>query len=137
LIPFFHIIPDGAQVVAASSTGINFALPSLQDVLTDVSENPGNIIPTAFELAQNYPNPFNPSTVIRYSVANPAEVKLAVFNLLGQRIRLLFEGRREAGTFSIQWDGRNDKGEQVAAGIYFLRLDSERATLSRKMLLVR
>ncbi len=138
LIPFFHIIPEGALPVAASSTGIDFALPSLRDVLTDVSENPGNIIPAAFELAQNYPNPFNPSTVIRYAVPNPAEIKLAVFNLLGQRIRLLFEGRLEVGTHSTQWDGRNDRGEQVAAGIYFLRLDSDRGvTLSRKMLLVR
>lgn len=79
----------------------------------------------------------NPSTVINYEVPGTSFVSLRIYNLLGQRMRTLFEGVRAAGSYSIQWDGLNDSGEQVAAGLYFLRMTTDNLVLSRKMLLVK
>ncbi|MFQ6112655.1 MAG: FlgD immunoglobulin-like domain containing protein [bacterium] len=141
IIPFFDQPPAGAKLVTVSSpgetSGIDFKLPKLADVLVEVEETPGETIPKDFQLSQNFPNPFNPSTKIIYDVPRAAEVKLQVYNLLGQQIRTLFDGKKAAGTYTTQWDGLNDKGEQVAAGVYFLRLETDNLSLTRKMLLVR
>ncbi len=124
-IPFFDRVPEGAQLVAVTSPGttanIDFSLPELADIATAVDE-PVAGVPASFQLFQNYPNPFNPSTVITYSVPNAAQVKLRIYNLLGQEIRALFDGPKPAGVHTIQWDGRNDRGEPVSGGIYFLSL---------------
>lgn len=144
-LPLFDTIPQGATQIAVSAQGetegIDFALPEIDlgDIISDVSENPGQIIPTAFELSQNYPNPFNPSTIIAYQVPVASDVQLNVFNILGQRIRVLFDGNREAGVYSAVWDGRNDSGEVVAAGLYFVRMQSEKnsVVMTRKILFVK
>lgn len=142
LLPLFDAPPEGADLVHVTSpgqtSGVDFALPTLRDILTDVNE-PGETIPTAFELSQNYPNPFNPSTVIRYSLPRAADIHLVVYNMLGQRVRSLLEGRKEAGVYSVVWDGRNDRGEAVAAGLYFVRLESQadNLALTRKALFVK
>ncbi|MFQ5772196.1 MAG: T9SS type A sorting domain-containing protein, partial [bacterium] len=144
ILPFFDVVPAGAQLVSVTSpgekTGINFNLPglNLRDILSDVEESPDIALqPETFQLFQNYPNPFNPSTVINFRVPRAADIQLHVYNLLGQRIRTLFEGRKAAGVYTTQWDGLNDKGEIVSAGIYFLRLESDNLSLTRKMLLVK
>ncbi len=143
VLPLFDSPAAGAAIVHIDSPGerggIDFKLPTLRDILTDVSEQPGEIIPTAFALSQNYPNPFNPSTVIAYSLPRVTEIQLLVYNILGQRVRSLFEGRKEAGVYSVIWDGLNDRGEAVAAGLYFVRLESQanNIALTRKALFVK
>lgn len=73
-------------------------------------------------LLENYPNPFNPSTAIPYRLAASADVELAVYDMLGQRVRLLRQGVEQAGLHTIEWDGRDAAGRQVAGGVYFYRL---------------
>lgn len=73
-------------------------------------------------LLENYPNPFNPSTAIPYRLAAAADVELAVYDMLGQRVRLLRQGVEQAGLHTIEWDGRDAAGWQVAGGVYFYRL---------------
>ncbi len=142
-LPLFDLPAQGADLVSVNSSGetgnIDFKLPTLRDVLTDVSEEPGGIIPTAFELSQNYPNPFNPSTTIRFSLPQSSDIRLAVYNMLGQRVRILFEGRKAAGVYSAIWDGANERGEVVAAGLYFVRLESpaNNVALTRKIVFVK
>ncbi len=143
LIPFADRVPDEAGAVSVTSssaqTDIDFRLPRLQEVITSVDEPAGPaVLPTAFNLSQNYPNPFNPSTVINYEVPRSANVSLKVFNMLGQQVKTLHSGVQAAGQYTVQWDGSNDRGEQVAAGIYFLRLKSDNnVALTRKMLFVK
>lgn len=143
LLPFFDIVPGGATTVTVSSPGqrseINFALPALDlsGILTDVEELPATGIPASFQLFQNYPNPFNPNTVITFSVPRTAEVQISIHNILGQRIKTLFEGHKETGVHTVQWNGLDDGGVQVAAGFYLMRMESGNQTLSRKMLLVK
>ncbi|MHB9027566.1 MAG: formylglycine-generating enzyme family protein [Candidatus Latescibacterota bacterium] len=92
--------------------------------------------PYAFSLGQNYPNPFNPSTVIPFSVSRGTEVKLSVYNVLGQYVRTLGEGYYSTGFHRAFWDGRDEYGIGVSAGVYVYVLSLERETLTGKMLLI-
>jgi hypothetical protein len=78
----------------------------------------------AFDLVQNYPNPFNPSTTIRYDLAQASEVRLSIFNVLGQRIRVLVNTAQSAGTHSVRWDGRDAAGKGVSTGLYLYKLEA-------------
>lgn len=95
-----------------------------------------NLLPRA-HLAQNYPNPFNPETMISYALARDAGVRLEIFNLLGQSVRILADGWNTAGQQSVVWDGRDQAGQQVASGVYFYRLQAGQETTTRKMVLLR
>jgi hypothetical protein len=92
------------------------------------------------QLFQNYPNPFNPETAISYIVPvgrNVSNVELAIYNLLGQKVRTLVQARQPAGLYEIHWDGRDDAGKAVASGIYLYRLRAGDFVQSRKMVLLR
>ncbi|HPN34489.1 MAG TPA: FlgD immunoglobulin-like domain containing protein [bacterium] len=94
-------------------------------------------MPVAFTLEQNFPNPFNPATQIPFSLQKEGWVRLAVFNSLGQRIRTLVEGHRQPGVYRAMWDGCDDFGRPVAAGLYLYRLDAGSQSLTRHMLYVK
>jgi hypothetical protein len=95
-------------------------------------------MPTGYALNQNHPNPFNPETVVPFSLPQAGEVHLAIYNALGQEIRLLTSGVKEAGFHRITWDGTNQNGQHVASGIYFVRLQVANAHASvRKMMLLK
>jgi flagellar hook assembly protein FlgD len=93
--------------------------------------------PSDFALDQNYPNPFNSSTVIRFALPARAEVELAVYSLLGQRVVSLARGTREAGAYNVTWDGRDARGNALASGVYLYRLQAGSRDETRKLLLVR
>lgn len=88
-------------------------------------------------LFQNFPNPFNPSTVIPYSVPGKSRVTLRVYSVGGHLVRTLFDGSRQAGSWSARWDGTDDAGTPVASGMYFYRLRVSNVTTSKKMLLLK
>ena len=79
-------------------------------------------LPEGFVLGANYPNPFNPATIIPYQLAATAQVRLEVFNTLGQRMALLVEGEQGAGTYQARWDATDAVGRAAAAGVYLYRL---------------
>ncbi|MFH1010709.1 MAG: right-handed parallel beta-helix repeat-containing protein [bacterium] len=89
-------------------------------------------IPANFALHQNYPNPFNPTTVIRYDVPQADKVSLTIYNLLGQRVATLFDGRQAAGSHTISWDAAD-----LPSGVYFCRMNTPEFVQTRKMLLVK
>ncbi|UCC43041.1 MAG: S8 family peptidase [Candidatus Zixiibacteriota bacterium] len=105
-------------------------------VVTNVEEPTGNL-PDGFVLHQNYPNPFNPTTTIRLELSRSADVNLEVYNLLGQRIRGVYSGTLGSGLHTFIWDGLNDRGKQVATGVYFYRLETGGSAKTRKMVLLR
>ncbi len=86
---------------------------------------------------KNTPNPFNPSTTVRYSLGATGHVNLAVYNMLGQEMRVLVNGVRSAGSHEVTWDGRDSNGIPLASGIYFARLQTESTTLVIRMVLSR
>lgn len=105
----------------------------LFDVITGIAEQPG-ALPDECALQQNFPNPFNPSTTIEYSLASGANVRLEVYNILGQVVRTLVCGRQAAGVYRVSWDGRDAAGAPAASGVYFYRLMTDQVTHSRKMM---
>ena len=98
------------------------------------------IIPKETALHANYPNPFNPETWIPYQLAAPAEVALTIYDMSGGTVRRLEVGLQAAGLYqsrsrAVYWDGRNDRGESVASGLYFYTLRAGEFTATRKMLI--
>jgi hypothetical protein len=92
--------------------------------------------PGTFRLLQNYPNPFNPSTVIEYELARPAHVTIEIYNVLGQKIKTLFDGFQSARAGRVVWDATDDLGKGVSAGIYISSLTADNYRMNKKMLLV-
>ena len=95
------------------------------------------VTPLDFALHTNYPNPFNPETTIEFDVARAGKVKLAVYNLLGQQIKILSDGQLNPGSYRVTWDGTNDSGAAVSSGIYFLRMSAGSFAQHRRMLLMK
>jgi hypothetical protein len=106
---------------------------------TGVEEDQTNeaMEPKNFMLAQNYPNPFNPNTVIRYGLPNPGKVKLTIYNILGQKVITLVDQYQESGHQVVNWDGKDDQGNQLSSGIYFCRLQAGDFSETKKMVLLR
>ena len=94
-------------------------------------------VPERVELGAAYPNPFTRSTTIRVGLVEAGRVRLAVYDLLGRQVVVLLEGQRSAGRYAVQWDGRDEAGRPVAAGLYLYRLETERVVLMRRLVLVR
>jgi len=93
--------------------------------------------PEQLTLGQNYPNPFNASTTIGYHLPQDGHVEMALYNTLGQRVRLLVDEVRPAGNHQVTWDGTDERGHQVASGLYFCRMQAGGLTQTTKMILMR
>lgn len=93
---------------------------------------------TEFKLHTNYPNPFNPTTKIFYEIPETTNVLLQIYNITGQEIKTLINDRKDAGVYSVSWDGTNNNGYRVSSGIYVYTLTARnRFEDSKKMILVR
>jgi hypothetical protein len=97
----------------------------------------GDVIPQASALHQNYPNPFNPYTTIAFETSCAGWVTLVVYDVTGRPVRTLLDEERTPGAFRERWDGRDDSGRKVASGVYFYRLTTPGADITRKLVLVR
>jgi len=96
-----------------------------------------NQIPDSYGLGQNYPNPFNPGTQIEFQLPEAAKVRLTIYNLLGQKVRLLVDANYEAGYQRVHWDGRDDFGNTVSAGIYLYELVAGNFVSTKKMVMMK
>ena len=103
---------------------------------TDV-DDPIDPLPTRMVLHQNFPNPFNLSTTIALTLPHSGDVTLDIYNILGQRVCRLVDEFKTVGNHVIQWHGRDDRGDEVASGIYFYRLNWDNKPQTRKMLLIK
>ena len=94
-------------------------------------------IPKTFEIDQNYPNPFNPITNIRYGLPKSSQVRIEIYNILGQKVVTLVNEQKEAGYYSAIWSGRNDYGTEVGSGIYIYRIQADNFVKTKRMVLMR
>ena len=88
-------------------------------------------------LDQNYPNPFNPETLIRYRLPAASRVVMTVFNLRGERVKILVNQFQTAGEHMVPWDGTDQRGAPVSSGIYVYRLSVDDRIYHRKMMCIR
>ncbi len=94
-------------------------------------------IPKTFALLPVYPNPFNPTTFITYHLPKTSDVSIVVYNSVGQVIRNLESGQRQAGRYTIQWDARDNQGMPVTSGMYLCRFESGGHVFIQKMMLLK
>ena len=96
---------------------------------------------TEFKLKQNYPNPFNPSTAIQYNVADEGMVSLKVYDITGRLVKTLvdnqFKTPGNAAGYTVTWNGLDDRGQKVSAGLYIYRLQSGTMSMTNKMILLK
>jgi hypothetical protein len=97
----------------------------------------GTEVPAACALAQNYPNPFNPVTTIKYDVKEKGLVTVKVYTVAGQLVRTLVNEVKPAGSYTVPWNGTNERGAEVASGIYFYKMETTGFGATRKMVLLR
>ena len=145
----FTVLANGETYVtlrefrAGSSTGKPIASPPIEMFIV-VEGQPAapTLVPEDTTVFHNYPNPFNPETWIPYQLAQPADVKIAIYAANGQLVRMLNLGHQSAGYYigrsrAAHWDGKNTVGEPVASGIYFYQLRAANLSFLRKMLILK
>lgn len=93
--------------------------------------------PNNFFLSQNYPNPFNSETQIKFQLSTTADIALKIFNPLGCEIRELINRKKDAGSYSLIWDGKNNSGNYVGSGIYLILFECNESQTVKKMILIR
>ena len=113
--------------VADLSYGINLPLNATDTPQTQI----------AYALGQNYPNPFNPATSIQYSLAEPGEIKVVVYNTLGQVVRTLVDHYKLSGDYSVRWDGKDSVGREVSSGVYVYKMEANGFSASHRMVLMK
>ncbi|MED5266067.1 MAG: FlgD immunoglobulin-like domain containing protein, partial [Candidatus Neomarinimicrobiota bacterium] len=94
-------------------------------------------IPEEFSLHQNYPNPFNPVTTIQYDIPIDSKVLLLVYDIQGRVVKTLVNSEQSAGYKSIRWNGTNDYGQSVSAGMYFYHLQTSNFSKVLKMVFLK
>ncbi|MHB2150960.1 FlgD immunoglobulin-like domain containing protein [Calditrichota bacterium LG25] len=135
--PFFTAADTAANWVRAEHiTALSNWILTADTTLVGIASS-GDARPLTFQLYSAYPNPFNPATTIRFDVPRAAVVEVAVYNMLGQRVRTLVNERLAPGEYRIQWDGRNQQGGVLPSGVYFVRMKAERFTAVRKVMLIK
>jgi len=104
---------------------------------TDVKEVDKELLPTEFALGQNYPNPFNMQTRFEFALPKQSTVNVAIYNVIGQKIKTLADGEFEAGYWEVNWDGTSDYGIEVASGLYFYKIETEQFKDTKKLMLLK
>lgn len=126
--------PGEGLGVAVSGNNIyladEYSMMILNSNLTGIKDS--KPIPFSFSLSQNYPNPFNASTSISYSLSKSGAVNFSIYNLLGQKVATLSDGRQNAGEHTIIWNAKD-----FPSGLYFARLESDGDIKNIKMILLK
>jgi hypothetical protein len=128
------------------NTHYSYAITALYDIAESAMSEPAEIdfvnvdevgLPTEFALHQNYPNPFNPITAVRYDLPEASEVRLTIYNILGQKVVTLVDEVQNAGYHSVTWTGLDAAGSPISSGIYMYRMETDGFTDVKKMMFLK
>ena len=114
-------------------------LPLVFDIVidSDLGAREEVVLPTKFALHQNYPNPFNPTTQIKYDLPSDSYVNISIYDVMGRKIKSLFNNNQTSGYHSLRWDATNDIGEGVSAGMYIYTIQAGEYRSTKKMVLLK
>lgn len=126
----------GFEAIASLSTAdtIMARIMNWFDISAGIEEAPGQEV---FFISQGYPNPFLDRTKIEYTLPKISDVNIAVYNILGAKVSTLLNKRQNPGRYTMTWDGRDDSGDKLPSGFYFLRLEAGEYKGTRKLLLIK
>ena len=96
-----------------------------------------NRVPGLTTLGRPAPNPFNPRTIVSFSVDRPRQVTISVFDMTGRRIAVIADQAYNAGSHTVEWNGRDSSGRAVSSGTYLVRMETEDRVVARKVMLIR
>jgi|GEM_PF-5236902 len=125
------------EAPANSATDLQYVLKVTGYYERNTQKTQGVSQPKVVELSQNYPNPFNSGTLISLHIVKMTNLKVEVLNILGQRVKVLYNGTAQPGSVDLYWDGRNETGDVVGSGIYYYRVDADGYVETRKMVLLK
>jgi hypothetical protein len=128
-------VSDGIEEVLAENGPLTVGI-NASDAVLSLSRDE-ELLPEKFALHQNYPNPFNPITTLRYDLPENSIVRIIIYNVQGREIKVLVNQYQEAGYKSVRWNGRNDMGQTVSAGMYFYRIQAGSFSKVQKMVLLK
>jgi hypothetical protein len=126
------ILLSGLTTADAKLLSVPASIKNGNVIISTVTDVISNDLKYEYSLSQNYPNPFNPSTTLEYTLKDDIKVEIEIFNALGQKVAMLYNGLQSKGKHSIHWNAQNN-----ASGIYFYRLRAGDFTRTMKMLLVK
>jgi len=122
-VSLVSISNSGAIMTADITVGTPQGITAYDDLL------PGKIRPLG-----NIPNPFNPATAIKFEVLEETPVRLEIYNITGQRIKILVDDVFQYGIYTIRWDGKDYDGKNVGSGVYFYKISAGNQSVAKKML---
>jgi hypothetical protein len=131
---YWHTTAQGWQMVADGE----YMMRTIVATPTGIKELDGNgSRPASYQLIGNYPNPFNPSTDIKFLAPEPGNVRIEIYNVAGQLVKVVLDEMVQPGVKAVTWDGTNENGEQVNSGIYFSRMIAGNTAETQKMVLMK
>jgi len=126
------IATDGKYDVSATNGPFKLTIDG-----SKLNVNESDLVPEIFALHANYPNPFNPTTTISYDLPEQAQVTLDIFDIMGKQIKTLVNQSQDAGNKIAVWNGTDNLGRSVSAGVYLYRIKAGEFSQTRKMLLLK
>ena len=122
-------VSDGKIINTVLKNGASF---QVANNLSSLKISSVDVMPTEYSLEQNYPNPFNPSTTIKFAIPEAGNVKLTIYNAIGQKVAEIVNTTMDAGSYSINWDASS-----LASGLYFYELNTNNFSSVKKMMLLK
>jgi len=135
---YARIVKGDGETTPAFEAPIRFLLDlEEEEDEEEIADTTSGAAPSAYAVLPNLPNPFRGSTTIRFAVPNPGgPIRLEIFNVQGERVRVLEEGTADAGTHALEWNGTCARGRSLPPGVYFVRLEAPPAITVKKLLLL-
>jgi hypothetical protein len=106
-------------------------------LLVNVERNESRLLPDDFSLSNAYPNPFNPQTKIDFRIAQTSQVRLTIYNVLGQQVTVLMNEELLPGSYTVTWNGTNDRGIMVPSGVYLYRIEAGQFSDTKKVVFLK
>jgi len=136
-----HTIGNETTLIVVHPAGSLFSTTDIFSIQDYTVVNSGAYIPAtiagSYALLSSYPNPFNPVTEISYYLPTSGQMRVSVYNMLGQQVAELAHGTVDAGSYTVQWNGMNSSGESMPTGIYFVRLQHPEGVKTHKITLLK